>query len=206
MSSESVATIASEIELVPVNCFEPLDLPAVFGRHAPLEIDLGTGDGSFLATTAAANPDRNFLGIERLLGRVRTACRKIERAGLANARVLRIEISYAVERLLAEKSVAVFHLMFPDPWPKRRHAPRRLVNETFLQSLYRALELDGLVRIATDEPDYFGQITRLVSQSRHFAIVADPSPLAATSKFERRFTQGGIAIHRLTLRKVSPVT
>jgi tRNA (guanine-N7-)-methyltransferase len=206
VSSDSAPTIASEIELVPANCFELLDLPAAFGRTAPLEVDLGCGDGSFLTGIAAEDPSRNFLGIERLLGRVRTACRKVERAGLPNARVLRIDISYAVERLLPTNSVSVFHLMFPDPWPKRRHAPRRLVNETFLMSLHRALRSDGIVRIATDEPDYFRQITRLTSRSPHFAVVANSAPITATSKFERRFTQSGAAIHRLVLRKVSPVT
>ena len=205
MSSDSLSTIASEIELVPTNCFERLDLPAIFARRAPLEVDLGCGDGSFLTAMAAKYSDRNFLGIERLLGRVRTACRKIEQAGLTNARVLRIEIAYAVERLLPENSVSVFHLMFPDPWPKRRHAPRRLVNAAFLQSMHRDLELGGFVRIATDESDYFGQITQLVSNASGFAIVADESPTLATSKFERRFTQSGVGIHRLMLRKVSPV-
>ena len=132
MSSDSALTIASEVELVPANCFQPLDLPAVYGRVAPLEIDLGCGDGSFLAALARESPEKNFLGIERLLGRVRSACRRIERAGLTNARVMRFEISYAVEHLLPPGSVTAFYLLFPDPWPKRRHAPRRLVTESFL--------------------------------------------------------------------------
>jgi tRNA (guanine-N7-)-methyltransferase len=206
MSSDSVLTITSEIELVPANCCELLDLPAIFGRQALLEVDLGSGDGSFLAGIAAENPKTNFLGVERLLGRVRTACRKIERAGLTNARVLRIEISSAVERLLPANCVSVFHVMFPDPWPKRRHAPRRLVSQTFLTSLHRALCPDGIVRLATDDSEYFRQITRLTSQSQHFVAITDPSPMTATSKFERRFTQEGAAIHRLVLRRVSPVT
>jgi tRNA (guanine-N7-)-methyltransferase len=107
---------------------------------------------------------------------------------------------------LPGNSVSVFHLMFPDPWPKRRHAPRRLVNESFLTSLHHALRVDGVVRIVTDYPDYFGQISRLTSQSPHFAVIADSSPTPATSKFERRFIESGAAIHRLVLRKVSPVT
>jgi tRNA (guanine-N7-)-methyltransferase len=206
VSSDSAPTLASEIELVPANCSEVLDLVAIFGRVAPLEVDLGCGDGTFLRTIAVENPGRDFLGVERLLGRVRTACRKIERASLTNARVLRIEISHAVERLLPANSVSVFHLMFPDPWPKRRHAPRRLFNETFLLSLHRALGSDGLIRIATDESDYFRQITLVVSQSPHFAVVPEQASTTATSNFEKRFMQSGVPIHRLVLRKVSPVT
>lgn len=205
MSSDSALTIASEVELVPVNCFQPLDLPAVYGRVAPLEIDLGCGDGSFLAALARESPEKNFLGIERLLGRVRSACRRIERAGLTNARVMRFEISYAVEHLLPPGSVTAFYLLFPDPWPKRRHAPRRLVTESFLASLHRALAPKGSVRIATDEIGYFRQITRLASESALFAVMPNAPKNVATTKFERRFREEGLRIHRLELRKVSPV-
>lgn len=206
LSSDPSATIASEVELVPANCFASLDFEEIFGRQAPVEVDLGCGDGSFLAALASENPDRDFLGIERLVGRVGSACRKIEHSGLKNARVLRFEIAYAVERLLPQSSVASFYLMFPDPWPKRRHAPRRLVSENFLTSLHRALAANGTVRIATDEIEYYRQITRLVSQSSLFAVVSDAVPATAMSKFEKRFTLDGVKIHRLVLRKVSPVT
>jgi tRNA (guanine-N7-)-methyltransferase len=205
-SSDPSPTIASPAEFVPADCFAPLNLDSVFGRPATLEVDLGCGDGSFLAAVAGQNPDRNFLGIERLPGRVRTASRKIERAGLTNARVLHSEIAFAVERLLPASSVSVFHLMFPDPWPKRRHAARRVVTEEFLASMNRALVPDGTVRIATDESEYFCQITRLTSQCPHFAAIDDQASPVAASKFEKRFTQDGMPIHRLSLRKVSPVT
>lgn len=189
-----------------MNCFEPLDLPSIYGRVAPLEVDLGCGDGSYLAAMAAENPDNDFLGIERLLGRVRTACRKIERTDLTNARVLRLEISYAIEHLLPQNSVATFHVMFPDPWPKRRHATRRLVTNAFLASMHRALQPDGTVLIATDDSEYFRQITLLASQSPQFAIAAGPLPPTTPSKFEKRFTDCGVPIHRLALRKISPDT
>ena len=199
-------TLTGEVELVPANCFALLDFQEIFRRRAPVEVDLGCGDGSFLATVAGQNPDRDFLAVERLLGRVRTACRKIEQAGLTNVRVLRFEISYIVEHLLPGNSITAFHIMFPDPWPKRRHAPRRLVTEDFLASIHRVLMPNGLLRITTDEPGYFRQITRLVSQSSLFEVMTDVVPASATSKFETRFTQQGLKIHRLSLRKVSPLT
>ncbi len=206
LSSDRSATIASEVELVPVNSFAPLDFEGIYGRHAPIEVDLGCGDGSFLAALASENPNTDFLGIERLVGRVRSACGKIARSGLKNARVIQFEISYALDRLLPENSVASFHLMFPDPWPKRRHAPRRLVSEKFLASLHPVLAANGTVRIATDDTEYYGQIMRLVSESSLFTVVSDAVPATAMSKFERQFTLDGVRIHRLTLRKVSPVT
>ena len=206
LSSDSSTSVASKAELVPANCFAPLDFQEIYGRRAPVQVDLGCGDGAFLAALAADNPGTDFLGVERLVGRVRSACRKIEHGGLTNARLLRFEISYAVERLLPEDSVAGFHIMFPDPWPKRRHAPRRLVTETFLAALHRTLVPNGTVRIATDETEYFRQITRLVSASPFFAIAADAAPPGPMSKFEKRFTEQGLPIHRLGLRKISPLT
>ena len=205
-SSDPSNNVASKAELVPANCFAPLDLAEVYGRRAPLAVDLGCGDGAFLAAIAAENPGTDFMGIERLPGRVRSACRRIERRGLTNARVLRFEISYAVERLLPENSVTTFHIMFPDPWPKRRHAPRRLVSESFLGSIHHALVPAGTVRIATDETAYFRQITRLVSGSPLFEIMDETAPMGPMSKFEKRFADGGVEIHRLSLRKVSPLT
>ena len=206
LSSDSPITVAGEPEIVLQDCVTPLDFDAIFGREAPIQIDLGCGDGSFLASLASDNSAEDFLGIERLLGRVWTACRKIERARLVNARVLRFEISYAVQYLVPANSVTTFHLMFPDPWPKRRHAPRRVISESLLVALHRALIPDGKVRIATDDFDYFKQITRLVSHSSLFEADNGTVATAAVSKFERRFTQRGVAIHRLVLRKLPPVT
>ena len=202
----STSSIASDIALVPANCFEPFDFAAIFSREAPIQVDLGCGDGSFLATLAAENSAKNFLGIDRLQGRVNSACRKIERAGLTNARVTRFEISYAVEHLLPPDSIEAFYLLFPDPWPKRRHAARPLVNSNFLASLHRALLPGGGVHIATDELEYFRQIARVVSSSDDFSLVANPRSVLPLSKFERGFRGRGIPIQRLELRKLSPVT
>jgi tRNA (guanine-N7-)-methyltransferase len=197
------ATIAARAEIIPVNYFAPLDFETIYGSRAPLEVDLGCGDGLFLAAAAAANPSNNFLGIERMPGRVRSACRKIEAAGLGNARVLEIEISYAVRHLLPAASVAAFHLMFPDPWPKRRHTPRRIFTEDFLAALHRALVPGGTLRIATDQNEYFLEIERVAARSPGFAANAEEEAADSVSTFEKRFRQNGLEIHRLVLRKVS---
>jgi tRNA (guanine-N7-)-methyltransferase len=193
----------SEPEIIPADYFAPLDIQAIYGRNAPLEVDLGCGDGSFLVATAEANPARDFLGIERLAGRIRRACRKIASNRTANARVLRVESSYAVQRLLWPASVAVFHLLFPDPWPKRRHWGRRVVTQDFLAAIHRALVPQGTLRIATDQLDYFQEIERLAGQSTHFVTSADTESGPAMTTFEKRFRQSDLKIHRLVLRKVS---
>jgi tRNA (guanine-N7-)-methyltransferase len=202
--ADAPAKIAARAEIIPENYFAPLHLETLYRSRAPLEVDLGCGDGLFLAAAAAASSSRNFLGIERMPGRVRSACRRIEAAGLSNARVLEIEISYAVRHLLPAASVAVFHLLFPDPWPKRRHSPRRIFTGELLGSLHRALAPDGTLRIATDDTDYFREIERLASLSPGFVAISDRETPLSPSTFEKRFRRDGLEIHRLVLRKVSP--
>ena len=199
----STGLTAAEVELVPEDYFAPLDLAAIFPRHAPLEIDLGCGNGTFLNALAARHPERNFLGIERLLGRIRSACGKAARANLRNVRVLLIESGYAVEHLLPAASIETIHLLFPDPWPKKRHHRRRIVTADFLAHVHRALAPGGRLRIATDQADYFAAIRELAAQT-DFRESPDPEDEAfPLTTFEKHFSAAGAPIHRLGLRKDS---
>src|ERR1043166_9674539 len=98
-----------------------IDLAALFQKSQPLEIELGCGDGSFLVEYARRHPEHNFIGVERLLGRIRKLDRKGRRAGLTNLRGVRIESMYFLEFLLPPRSAIALHIYFPDPWPKRKH-------------------------------------------------------------------------------------
>ena len=192
------------IELVPESYLSVLDLGTTFGRAAPLHVDLGCGDGSFLCELAQRNPDRNFLGIDKLAGRVAKSCRKA--ATLGNVRVLNVEISYAVRYFLPEGSVEAFYLFFPDPWPKRRHHRRRVVTTQFLDFIRRALQPKGIFHTATDQLDYFRQIQRVGAKHAGFEKIENTEAASLPlTKFERRFSEEGATIHRLSLRKVSPV-
>lgn len=142
-------------ELVPTDYFRELEMAEIRRPGRPLEVDLGCGDGSFLIEMARHHPERDFIGVERLLGRVRKVCRKITRHGLDNARVLRLESRYVVEWLLPEASVSRLHLLCPDPWPKVRHHRRRLVQPEFLDAVRRALEPGGEFLFMTDHEEYF---------------------------------------------------
>jgi tRNA (guanine-N7-)-methyltransferase len=192
------------VELIPESYVARLDLDAIFGRRAPLQVDLGCGDGSFLALLAREQPDCNFLGIERMAGRVHSSTRQA--LDLPNVRVLRVETSYAVRYLLPAHSVAAFHLLFPDPWPKRRHQRRRVVTSDFLDAISITLIEGGVFRVVTDQFDYFQQIRSLAEKSSALQIGRpnghDKLP---PSTFERKFTIAGTPIYRLELRKVSPV-
>jgi tRNA (guanine-N7-)-methyltransferase len=191
------------IELIPETYVALLDPIAIFGRTAPLHVDLGCGDGSFLCELAQRHPNKDFLGIDRLVGRVAQACHKA--AALENVRILNVESSYAVGYLLPERSVETFYLLFPDPWPKRRHQRRRIVKTDFLNAIHRALADDGVFRIATDQLDYFEKIRAVVRNQSDFAILDIEDADLPRTKFERRFSALGAPIYRLVLRKISPV-
>jgi len=193
------------IELLPELRIARLDLAELFGRSAPLHVDLGCGDGSFLCEMAQQFATRNFLGIERLTKRVEKVRHKAEK--IENVRVLRADSLFAVRYLLPESSVETFYLLFPDPWPKRRHQLRRIFTRDFLDAIAIALQQYGVLRVATDQLDYFQQVERLSQAHLQFQVAPQSSDDAVlpVTKFERKFREQGVPIYRLTLRKTSPV-
>src|SRR5437870_1551448 len=102
----------------PGSILDRIDLAKLFCNPQPLEVELGSGDGSFLVEYGRLHPEHNFIGVERLLGRIRKMDRKARRAGLTNLRGVRIESSYFLEYLLPAKAAVALHIYFPDPWPK----------------------------------------------------------------------------------------
>lgn len=178
----------------PVSWLEPLPLDAVFPLAQPVEIEIGTGDGSFLLQYAGLHPERNFLGIERLMGRIRKLDRKGRRGGLTNLRVMRIEAGYFVQYLLPPASVEVFHIYFPDPWPKKRHHKNRLLQAPFVALLARALKPGGMLYLRTDNTGYFTQMQEVMDQRTEFQVTATPEELrAVVTDFERDFNAQGVA-------------
>ncbi len=172
---------------------EPLDLTALFPHPQPLEVELGCGDASFLVEYARQQPAKNFIGVERLLGRLQKLDRKGRRAGLANTRGVRIESSYFLKYLLPAGSTIALHIYFPDPWPKKKHRRHRLINDQFPALARAALAPGGQVFLRTDDADYFGQMNEVFDAAKEFAKIETPSPLAGiTTDFERDFNAQGI--------------
>jgi tRNA (guanine-N7-)-methyltransferase len=189
--------------LVRPDIMQRLDFTAMFGDANPVEVELGAGDGSFIARYAASNPGRNFLGIERLLGRLRKIDRKGRRGGLTNLRGMRIEAAYLLEWMVPPNSVAAIHIYFPDPWPKRRHWKHRLINERFTSLVHRALAPDGTVFLRTDEATYFAQMERVFDADKGFARISEPPELlAVATDFEREFNARGIATNHVAYRRL----
>ena len=181
----------------PANWLDPLDWREVFDEPRPVEIDIGCGKGAFLLWAAQARTQHNFVGIERQLVRVRKVDKKIQRLGLRNVRLIRIEASYFVSKIVLNNSVSAYHIYFPDPWPKRRHHPRRLFNTGFVQELDRTLTRGGAVNVATDDDDYFVHIEKVMVESKRFAVTPpEPLPPDAKTEFENLFVAQGKPIHR----------
>ena len=181
---------------------EPLELAEIFPKPQPLEVELGCGDASFLVDYASLNPDRNFLGVERLLGRLRKLDRKGRRAGLTNLRGVRIESAYFLEYLLPKHSAAALHIYFPDPWPKRKHWKNRLINERFPQLAREALATDGIVYLRTDDQTYFAQMQSVFALSQTFLPIETPSALAKIrTDFEKDFNAQGIQTLRAAYQR-----
>ncbi len=178
---------------IATDILQRLDFPALFGRSAPVEVELGAGDGSFLLGHAAAHPGRDFVGVERLLGRLRKIDRKGRRRGLANLRALRLEAAYVLEWMIPAASLHALHVYFPDPWPKRRHWKRRLVNTRFVELAAKALAPGGTVYVRTDDPSYFEQMTEVFDGATLFERVEEPAGLLELkTDFESEFNARGI--------------
>jgi tRNA (guanine-N7-)-methyltransferase len=181
---------------------EPLDFGKLFPEQRPVEVELGSGDGSFLAAYASRHPDRNFLGIERLLGRLRKIDRKGLRAGLTNLRLISLEASYLLKYLLPGESVSALHVYFPDPWPKRKHRKHRLINEGFPELARQHLAPGGTVYLRTDDLDYFTQMTAVFAANPGFFLTTTPDDLSGIiTDFEKDFLAKGTATLRAAYQR-----
>lgn len=192
-------------EFMPEGYFDTVDPSVIFENDAPLELDLGCGDGSFLIQMAQHHPERNFLGVERLLGRVRKVCKKAHKAGLTNCKVLRLESKYTIEYLFPEASIDRIHLLCPDPWPKARHHRRRLVQQAFLDSLHRVLKSGGEFCFKTDHPEYFEWV---VEEMQSFAKLKqlewnDDTMFYPKTDFQIHWESMGKTVQQLRYQKPS---
>jgi tRNA (guanine-N7-)-methyltransferase len=180
-----------------------LPVDTMFPVAQPLEVELGAGDGGFIAQYATLRRDINFIAVERLLGRLRKIDRKGRRAGLTNLRLARIEASYLLQWLVPQGGVAAIHIYFPDPWPKRRHWKNRLINEAFTEIAWGALMPGGVIYRRTDEVNYFAQMTAVFGANAKFKAVETPAELAAvTTDFERGFNAKGIPTNRAAYQRI----
>ncbi len=178
-----------------------------FGREAPLEIEVGSGKGLFLAAAAAGDPARNFLGIEILAKYARFTAARLVARSLDNARVIHGDARHFFQHLLPTASVAAVHVYFPDPWWKARHKKRRVMNEPFVRDIERVLVPGGMLHFWTDVEEYFRESLELIA-----AHTALSGPMGVTEKpadhdldyrthFERRMRLSGEPVFRSQFSK-----
>jgi len=168
----------------------PIDFPAVFGRIAPVVLEIGFGMGETTAEIAKAHPEIDFLGIEVHLPGVGALLQRIEASSLANLRLIRHDAVEVVAAMIPRASLSAIHVYFPDPWPKKRHHKRRMLSATFVHALVERLRPGGYVHVATDWEPYADEILATLSaQSRLQNTVegfAPRPPWRPLTKFERR--------------------
>jgi tRNA (guanine-N7-)-methyltransferase len=183
----------------------PLDLDAAFGRRGPKILEIGSGMGETTAQIAQASPDKDYLAVEVHAPGVGSLLRRIETLGLANVRVIRHDAVEVVRDMIGEATLAGVHLFFPDPWPKKRHHKRRLLQPVFVHALARRLLPGGYLHMATDWQDYADSAlavldgeTLLENTARGFAQRPVHRPL---TKFETRGLRLGHRVWDLVFRR-----
>ncbi len=183
----------------------PIDPRQMFGRRAPLVLEIGSGMGETTAAIAAAQPDTDFIAVEVHGPGVGSLLNRIEAEQLGNLRVIRHDAVEVLEHMVAEASLAGVHLFFPDPWPKKRHHKRRLVQPAFVALAARRLAPGGYLHVATDWQEYAEQILAVLSgepllenTAQGFAERPGHRPL---TKFEQRGLALGHPVRDLLFRR-----
>jgi tRNA (guanine-N7-)-methyltransferase len=168
----------------------PLDLPAVFGRAAPVVVEVGSGMGETTARIARENPGTDYLAIEVHAPGVGSLLKRLAEESIANVRVIRHDAVEVLRDMVAPGSLAGIHLFFPDPWPKKRHHKRRLVQPAFARLCAERLAPGGYIHVATDWQEYAEHVLGVLAQEPLLANTAQafaPRPCARPeTKFERR--------------------
>ncbi len=183
-----------------------VDLGRVFENSRPVEVEVGTGKGTFLLARARARPELNFLGIEWAKAYCHYSADRIRRAGLTNVRMLRTDATHFFRVCLPDSSIWRVHIYFPDPWPKRRHHRRRSIQPPFLRAVRRTLRYGGQLILVTDHLEYFMHIRRVLANVDGFVQVAfprmsDSEGEFAGTNFERKYIAQNRAFYNVALMK-----
>lgn len=207
---QSFIQIDSPFYLRAEELSSPADWAALFGNDNPLVLEIGAGTGDFVALTARDNPDRNFIAIDYYNKGCYKSCRRLERHGLTNVRVLREEARQFITERIPLGSLAAVHINCPDPWPKKRHRKRRLVNRQFLEFLLPYLAPGGDFFFATDFDDYGTDVAGFMPEIQGMTNMLAPDPFRYglegyhRSRYMEKFMAQGKQIHFVHYRKVTP--
>ncbi len=186
---------------------QPWDAAALFGRLAPLEVEVGSGKGLFLRTAAAAHPEVDFLGVEIARRYAQFAAAGLAKRGLKNAKVLCADALRVFAELLPDASLAAVHIYFPDPWWKKRHKKRRVMRESFVRDVERTLQSGGVMHFWSDVEEYFRESLELLARYTRLEGLLDVRETPAghnmdyRTHFERRTRLHDEPVYRAMWRK-----
>jgi tRNA (guanine-N7-)-methyltransferase len=206
--TQSFIHITSKNFVRPEQLAMPAEWGAVFGNDHPLALEIGCGIGDFILETAKAQPELNFIAIDYYNKGCDKTCRRIDRHGLTNVRVMRIEARQFIAERLAKGSLAAVYINCPDPWPKKRHRKRRLVNRHFLEFIREYLSPGGDLYFATDFDDYGIDVAGLLPAIDGFANSLAPDLFRHElegyhlSKYMMKFMGEGKRIYFVHYRKL----
>ncbi len=178
----------------------PVNLSALFEREAPTFIEIGFGSGDFLFDQAVQHPEFNYIGIEIYLPGIAKLLRKIQRynetapIGLHNIRIARHEAAFFLREFVPPHSLSGVYILFPDPWPKKRHHKRRLINPSFTRLLKERLLEDGIAVTATDHEGY-AEVIRDAFQEAGFRAGSPPAKEVSETKYARKALSQGSDIY-----------
>jgi tRNA (guanine-N7-)-methyltransferase len=181
----------------------PLDLPQLFGRAAPVSLEIGFGNGDNLAALATAHPERDFIGIEVHPPGVGHLLHKTAAAGLTNLRVIQQDAVEVLEQRIAQASLDAVLVLFPDPWHKKRHHKRRLISEGFAALAASRLAAGGTLQLATDWEPYAQWMLEVLNKTPGLANLAEDgryvprNPGRIRTRFEARGERLGHVVHDL---------
>ncbi|HOB74014.1 MAG TPA: tRNA (guanosine(46)-N7)-methyltransferase TrmB [Phycisphaerae bacterium] len=201
---------AEDMMLPPPAPGEILDFRKIFGDDRPVEMEIGSGKGTFLLNRARLLPERGFLGIEWANKYFRYAADRMARWGVTNVRLMRTDARHLVLYHLPPASITFLHIYHPDPWPKKRHHKRRLIQPGFIKSAADALVEGGRIAIQTDHAGYFEQICQVVRGEPRLVEVPFESPELGVvegrvgTNFEVKYLREGRSFFRLALQKHIP--
>ncbi len=170
----------------------PLDLARLFGREAPRILEIGCGMGESLAALAAAHPGTDYLAVEVYRPGIGTLLRRLAEAGLDNVRVINADAVAVLEHMIPPRSLDGVYLFFPDPWPKKRHHKRRIVQPAFVSLVRGRLRRGGLLHMVTDWPDYAAHMREVMAGAEGFHCLdkgdgcGERPPWRPLTKYEKR--------------------
>jgi tRNA (guanine-N7-)-methyltransferase len=173
MTKGEIKIEAPELRLDPERAVESVDWLQVFGAEGPVEVEIGIGKGRFLIAAAAARPGIMHLGVEWANKYLRIAESRALKRGLKNIRFVRLDAREMVHNAIPDGSVSAYYVFYPDPWPKKRHLKRRFLQKETANHLARTLEAGGMLHVATDHEEYWGNIEPLLDNHPTFERLAE---------------------------------